>query len=95
MRLVFDTGAALTTLVPMVAESIGYTSAARVARSVMRTAARLASGTSPIVDPVPPQAPTTNTQISVYAFQRDAFLRGLAWLLNIAALIAVVIALAT
>jgi predicted aspartyl protease len=38
VRLVLDTGAVLTTLVPRVAESIGYTSTARVARSVMRSA---------------------------------------------------------
>lgn len=38
VRLVLDTGAALTTLVPRIAESIGYTSAARVARSVIRSA---------------------------------------------------------
>lgn len=39
VRLVLDTGAALTTLVPRIAESIGYSSAARVARSVIRSAA--------------------------------------------------------
>jgi predicted aspartyl protease len=38
VRLVLDTGAVLTTLVPRIAESIGYTSAARVARSVIRSA---------------------------------------------------------
>jgi predicted aspartyl protease len=38
VRLVLDTGAVLTTLVPRIAESIGYTSAARVARSVVRSA---------------------------------------------------------
>jgi predicted aspartyl protease len=38
VRLVLDTGAVLTTLVPGIAESIGYTSAARVARSVIRSA---------------------------------------------------------
>jgi predicted aspartyl protease len=38
VRLVLDTGATLTTLVPRIAESIGYTSAARVARSVIRAA---------------------------------------------------------
>ncbi len=38
VRLVLDTGAVLTTLVPRVAESIGYTSAARVARSIIRSA---------------------------------------------------------
>jgi clan AA aspartic protease (TIGR02281 family) len=39
VRLVLDTGAVLTTLVPRIAESIGYTSATRVARSVIRSAA--------------------------------------------------------
>ena len=38
VRLVLDTGAVLTTLVPRIAESIGYTSADRVARSVIRSA---------------------------------------------------------
>lgn len=38
VRLVLDTGAVLTTIVPRIAESIGYTSAARVARSVIRSA---------------------------------------------------------
>lgn len=38
VRLVLDTGAVLTTLVPRIAESIGYTSAARVARSIIRSA---------------------------------------------------------
>jgi predicted aspartyl protease len=38
VRLVLDTGAVLTTLVLKIAESIGYTSAARVARSVIRSA---------------------------------------------------------
>ena len=37
-RLVLDTGSALTTLVPEIAESIVYTSADRVARSVIRSA---------------------------------------------------------
>ena len=37
-RLVLDTGAALTTLVPELAEAIGYTSADRVARSAVRSA---------------------------------------------------------
>jgi len=37
-RLVLDTGSALTTIVPEIAESIGYTSADRVARSVIRPA---------------------------------------------------------
>lgn len=44
VRLVLDTGAVLTTLIPTIAESIGYTSAARVARSVMRTAATVEHG---------------------------------------------------
>jgi predicted aspartyl protease len=44
VRLVLDTGAVLTTLIPTIAESIGYTSAARVARSVMRTAAAVEHG---------------------------------------------------
>jgi len=39
VRLVLDTGAVLTTLVPSVAESIGFTSSDRVAWSVTRTAA--------------------------------------------------------
>jgi predicted aspartyl protease len=38
VRLVLDTGAVLTTLVPTIAESIGYTSGDRVAWSVMRSA---------------------------------------------------------
>jgi hypothetical protein len=37
-KLVLDTGSALTTLVPEIAEAIGYTVANRVARSVVRTA---------------------------------------------------------
>lgn len=37
-RLVVDTGSTLTTLVPGIAEAIGYTSADRVARSVVRSA---------------------------------------------------------
>lgn len=37
-RLVLDTGSALTTIVPEIAESIGYTSVDRVARSVIRSA---------------------------------------------------------
>jgi clan AA aspartic protease (TIGR02281 family) len=37
-RLVLDTGSTLTTLVPDIAEAIGYTSADRVARSVVRSA---------------------------------------------------------
>lgn len=44
VRLVLDTGAVLTTLTPTIAESIGYTSAARVARSAMRTAAAVEHG---------------------------------------------------
>jgi clan AA aspartic protease (TIGR02281 family) len=39
MRLVLDTGAVLTTLVPSVAESIGFSSSDCVAWSVTRTAA--------------------------------------------------------
>jgi len=38
VRLVIDTGAVLTTIVPRIADSIGYTSAARVARSIIRSA---------------------------------------------------------
>jgi predicted aspartyl protease len=38
VQLVLDTDAVLTTLVPRIAEAIGYTSAARVARSVVRSA---------------------------------------------------------
>lgn len=37
-RLVLDTGSVLTTLVPEIAEAVGYTAADRVARSVVRTA---------------------------------------------------------
>jgi clan AA aspartic protease (TIGR02281 family) len=37
-RLVLDTGSTLTTLVPEIAEAIGYTSADRIARSVVRSA---------------------------------------------------------
>jgi clan AA aspartic protease (TIGR02281 family) len=37
-RFVLDTGSALTTLIPKIAEAIGYTSAHRVARSVVRPA---------------------------------------------------------
>lgn len=44
VRLVLDTGAVLTTLIPTIAESIGYTSAARLARSVIRTAAAVEHG---------------------------------------------------
>ena len=44
IRLVLDTGAVLTTLVPSIAEAIGYTSAARVARTVVRTAAAVEHG---------------------------------------------------
>jgi len=39
LRLVLDTGAVLTTLVPSVAQAIGYTAYDRVAWSVTRTAA--------------------------------------------------------
>lgn len=39
VRLILDTGAVLTTLAPSIAESIGYTSAASIAPTVMRTAA--------------------------------------------------------
>lgn len=38
VRLVLDMGVVSTTLVPRIAESIGYSSAARVARSVIRSA---------------------------------------------------------
>ena len=38
VHLVLDTGSALTTIVPAVAEAIGYTSNDRVARSIVRTA---------------------------------------------------------
>jgi predicted aspartyl protease len=38
VRLVLDTGAVLTTIVPRVAETIGFTSAGRVARSIIRSA---------------------------------------------------------
>ena len=38
VRLLLDTGSVLTTLIPTIAESIGYTSADRVARSVVRSA---------------------------------------------------------
>ena len=38
VQLLLDTGAVLTTLVPRIAESIGYTPATRVARSVIRSA---------------------------------------------------------
>ncbi len=44
VRLVLDTGAVLTTLIPAIAESIGYTSAARIAWSVTRTAAATERG---------------------------------------------------
>jgi len=37
-RLVVDTGSTLTTLAPGIAEAIGYTSADRVARSIVRSA---------------------------------------------------------
>lgn len=39
VSLILDTAAVMTTLVPSVAESIGYSSALRVGRSVTRTAA--------------------------------------------------------
>jgi len=38
VRLVLDTGSALTTLVPDIAEAIGYSSADRIARSTVRSA---------------------------------------------------------
>jgi clan AA aspartic protease (TIGR02281 family) len=38
-RFVLDTGSTLTTLIPVIAESIGYTSEHRIRRSVVRTAA--------------------------------------------------------
>jgi len=44
VRLVLDTGAVLTTVIPTIAESIGYTSADRVAWSVTRTAAATERG---------------------------------------------------
>jgi clan AA aspartic protease (TIGR02281 family) len=37
-RLVLDTGSALTTVIPAVAEAIGYTSEHRIARSIVRSA---------------------------------------------------------
>ncbi len=37
-RFVLDTGSALTTLIPAIAEAIGYTSEHRIARSVVRSA---------------------------------------------------------
>lgn len=37
-RFVLDTGSTLTTLVPAIAEAIGYTSEYRVARSIVRSA---------------------------------------------------------
>jgi predicted aspartyl protease len=43
-RLVFDTGAALTTLVPSVAEAIGYGPTDKVARSVVRSAVAVEHG---------------------------------------------------
>lgn len=44
VQLVLDTGATLTTLIPAIAESIGYTPAMRVAWSTMRTAAAVERG---------------------------------------------------
>jgi predicted aspartyl protease len=38
-RLILDTGAALTTVIPPIAEAIGYTAADRIARSIVRSAA--------------------------------------------------------
>ncbi len=38
IQLVVDTGAALTTLVPSIAESIGYSAATRIRPTVTRTA---------------------------------------------------------
>jgi clan AA aspartic protease (TIGR02281 family) len=38
VRFVLDTGSALTTLIPAIAEAIGYTSEHRVSRSVVRSA---------------------------------------------------------
>jgi predicted aspartyl protease len=38
-RLILDTGAALTTVIPAIAESIGYSAADRIARSIVRSAA--------------------------------------------------------
>ena len=43
-RLVLDTGAALTTLVPRIAEAIGYSSADRLGRSVVRSAVAVEHG---------------------------------------------------
>jgi predicted aspartyl protease len=43
-RLVLDTGSALTTLVPRIAEAIGYSSADRLARSVVRSAVAVEHG---------------------------------------------------
>src|ERR1041384_8309835 len=44
VRLVLDTGAVLTTLIPQIAESIGYTDTARVAWSAIRTAGAVQHG---------------------------------------------------
>ena len=44
VRLVLDTGAVLTTLIPTIAASIGYTSADRITWSVTRTAAATERG---------------------------------------------------
>lgn len=43
-RLVLDTGSTLTTLVPRIAEAIGYSSVDRVARSVVRSAVAVEHG---------------------------------------------------
>jgi predicted aspartyl protease len=43
-RLVFDTGSTYTTLVPAIAESIGYTRAAMIKPTAMRTAAAVEPG---------------------------------------------------
>jgi len=44
VRLVLDTGAVLTTLIPSIAESIGYTPAASIAQTVIRTATAVERG---------------------------------------------------
>jgi predicted aspartyl protease len=44
VQLVFDTGAALTTLVPSIAESIGFSAATGLRRTVTRTAAAAERG---------------------------------------------------
>lgn len=43
-RLILDTGAALTTVVPALARSVGYSAADRIARSIVRTAAAAEHG---------------------------------------------------